>query len=206
MDSNPFPMRWLVIDTDAGVDDAVALALAIKLAASYHACLKLVTTSHGNTDEKLVFQNVHKTIYSSLSSVSPPSSSIVAVDPATASTIDTTVTPDGFTSVLMTTQSIKVARGAKGPLNGSIPIDAQYFHGYDGLGDVSTDVLSFPEEFWNEQLSVNSSEGAVSAIIALCVEAKAVGVEVVFVTLGPLTNLALTIQQMQQVSAYFLRE
>jgi inosine-uridine nucleoside N-ribohydrolase len=38
--------RWLVIDTDAGVDDAVALCLALRCAARCGFELKLITTTY----------------------------------------------------------------------------------------------------------------------------------------------------------------
>ncbi len=38
--------RWLVIDTDAGVDDAVALCLALRCAARCGFVLKLITTTY----------------------------------------------------------------------------------------------------------------------------------------------------------------
>jgi len=50
------------VDTDAGIDDAVALCMALKLDARYGLTCKLVTTTHGNCSLDLVNQNVAKCI------------------------------------------------------------------------------------------------------------------------------------------------
>lgn len=54
--------RWLVVDTDAGLDDAVALCMALKLDSHYGLSCKLVTTTHGNCSLDKVNQNVAKCI------------------------------------------------------------------------------------------------------------------------------------------------
>ncbi len=55
--------RWLVIDTDAGVDDSVAICYAIRHCAQSNLELKLVLTTHGNIKEDLVYTNVMKTMW-----------------------------------------------------------------------------------------------------------------------------------------------
>ena len=40
-------MKWLVVDTDAGIDDAVAVCLALRCAGSHGFTVKLITTSYG---------------------------------------------------------------------------------------------------------------------------------------------------------------
>jgi len=57
------PEKWLVIDTDAGVDDSVAICYAMKHCRDSGLDLKLIMTSHGNTQEPLVFTNVIKTLW-----------------------------------------------------------------------------------------------------------------------------------------------
>jgi inosine-uridine nucleoside N-ribohydrolase len=154
------PERWLIIDTDAGVDDAVALTMAIKLGAEFNSVVKMISTSHGNCSENQVLQNVSKCLHS---------------------------TGAG---------DIKVVRGASKPLVCD-SIDASYFHGMDGFGDVSEEVLAYPHGY---QESINiSNEDVPSAIIKLCVEAKASPtlVEVCMITLGPLTNLAMTFEAIE---------
>ena len=88
---------------------------------------------------------------------------------------------------------IKVVRGAKKPLV-CPPIDASYFHGMDGFGDVPNDVLDYPVNL-QDNLFV-CKEDVPSAIRALCLEAKSNPnpIEVVLITLGPLTNLATLLQ------------
>ena len=60
--ANFSPRKWLVIDTDAGVDDAIAICLALQLLKSpQHSFeLKAITTSFGNCDCPQVVKNVAK--------------------------------------------------------------------------------------------------------------------------------------------------
>lgn len=53
--------KWLIIDTDAGVDDAVAIVLALKLANAHDFDIKALTTTYGNCDVEQVTKNVSKT-------------------------------------------------------------------------------------------------------------------------------------------------
>jgi inosine-uridine nucleoside N-ribohydrolase len=50
----------MIIDTDAGVDDAVALIMAMKLASSYNYDIKAITTVFGNCNVNQVVRNVYK--------------------------------------------------------------------------------------------------------------------------------------------------
>mmetsp|Transcript_2590 Transcript_2590/g.4716 ORF Transcript_2590/g.4716 Transcript_2590/m.4716 type:complete len:355 (+) Transcript_2590:137-1201(+) len=52
--------RWMVIDTDAGVDDAFALALAMRSADQHNYEVKLFTTVFGNCNLDQVIKNVSK--------------------------------------------------------------------------------------------------------------------------------------------------
>lgn len=52
--------RWMVIDTDAGVDDAFALALAMRSAEKHNYEVKLFTTVFGNCSLEQVIKNVAK--------------------------------------------------------------------------------------------------------------------------------------------------
>jgi len=52
------PKRRIIIDTDAGVDDAVALAMAMTLESKYDYELSLITTCHGNVGVDQVNRNV----------------------------------------------------------------------------------------------------------------------------------------------------
>ena len=91
----------VLIDTDAGVDDAIALTLAMRLGRVH-----LVTSSFGNTTLFHVKRNVNRVI--KLASKWSDKSNLP-----------------------------KTASGAARPRDGTErPIDASYFHGSDGLGDV----------------------------------------------------------------------
>ena len=52
--------RWLAIDTDAGVDDAVALTLALRSAPRLGFELRLLATTFGNVPLERVNENVAK--------------------------------------------------------------------------------------------------------------------------------------------------
>ena len=52
--------QWLAIDTDAGVDDAVAICLALLYKGSQQYTTKLITTQFGNTTHANVKTNVCK--------------------------------------------------------------------------------------------------------------------------------------------------
>ena len=52
--------KWLAIDTDAGVDDAVALCLAMQLAESYGYEVKMISCVQGNCSLDQVAINVAK--------------------------------------------------------------------------------------------------------------------------------------------------
>jgi len=54
--------RWLVIDTDAGVDDAVALCLAMQLFELYGVTIKFLSCVQGNTSLENVVVNVGKCV------------------------------------------------------------------------------------------------------------------------------------------------
>ena len=57
--------RWLVIDTDAGVDDAIAICMALRLAKQSKFELKLISTCFGNCSLEQVTINVAKCIAAS---------------------------------------------------------------------------------------------------------------------------------------------
>jgi len=209
---------WLVVDTDAGVDDAVAIVMACRdmhkspssappspPAKSSNATgddslqhaasktgkytLKLLMTSHGNTSEENVFINCQKIIWAAALPFAVP-----------------------------------LARGAGKPLVQPI-IDAAYFHGRDGLGDVCSAAIGFTAQGAGQDDSdaplpsshpvLNAAQAALwqlllqadaaykQALVAYSKYLKnataqgtaphlpqPVPVPVTLVTLGPLTNLA----------------
>ncbi|CAE7939083.1 NSNH [Symbiodinium sp. KB8] len=145
--------RWLAIDTDAGVDDAIAICMALQLAERSNFELKLITTCFGNCSLEQVTVNVAKCL--------------AAVKPA---------------------QRPLVANGAAHCLAGTA-IDASHFHGHDGLGDAQT-----PEPP-AELLPGTGAPGAVAELLALAQRARHEGADLILVTLGPLTNLALALRE-----------
>ncbi|CAE8595480.1 unnamed protein product, partial [Polarella glacialis] len=88
-------------------------------------------------------------------------------------------------------QGPRIVRGASRCLEGAV-IDATFFHGQDGLGDAG---LPEPPAAVVPTVGVNGDREAAVEIIALCREASSVGAVVSLVMLGPLTNLALALQQ-----------
>jgi len=99
----------------------------------------------------------------------------------------------------------KTASGADGPLDSTErPIDASYFHGSDGLGDVDPldpGYISLDSTDDNEEKDDDDEVfDAASAIIRECDEAEAVGEEVVLITLGPLTNLSVALDRWNSLS------
>lgn len=139
----------VVIDTDAGVDDAIALTLALQLTR-----VDLIVSSFGNCSLSQVKRNVSKVL-----------------------------------TVMSRKPRPKLATGAQFPLQGpAASIDAKYFHGIDGLGDVpvtSPGYVHVDDEFESYYLA---EEDSTSCILRLCEEAGEEGV--LIVTLGPLTTLA----------------
>ena len=146
----------LIIDTDAGVDDACALLCALRLAPKLEHRVELITTSFGNCSLGDVGRNVAKCV-----------------------------------KMAGASGQVEIATGAAGPLRGTA-IDASYFHGKDGLGDVNPSDEGFcpltGEE--EEAITLSLSSPASSRILQICGEEGSVTI----ITLGPLTNLALALQ------------
>jgi|SRR5579862_3660987 len=110
--------RKIIIDTDPGVDDVVAMALAF-LTPPNDAEIALLTPVFGNTS---LFHTVRNTI-----------------------TIVTIIDQErewrehrGYR--LPRAESPLIAMGSEGPIDGSKVIDAKHFHGKDGIGEVHSTV------------------------------------------------------------------
>ncbi len=110
--------RKIIVDTDPGVDDVIAIALAF-LTPPNDTEIALITPVFGNTS---LYHTVRNTVtlltiidqerqWREKNGYNPPRS-------------DTPV----------------VAMGAEGPIDGSRIIDAKHFHGKDGVGEVHTTV------------------------------------------------------------------
>ena len=109
----------LVIDTDPGVDDVLAISLAF-LTPPNDVEISLITPVFGNTS---LYHTVRNTV-----------------------TILTLIDKErewrakhGFRLPRLDTPV--VAMGADGPIDGSRVIDAKQFHGNDGIGEVHTTVF-----------------------------------------------------------------
>ncbi|KAI0374074.1 nucleoside hydrolase [Pilatotrama ljubarskyi] len=159
----------VIIDTDPGVDDVLALLLAL---ASPELEVLAIIISFGNTDAKSSFINILKT-YQALARQ-------LQASPEDARR---------FPGLAYQRKTI-VAVGEDGPLQGELH-SAQYFHGRDGLGDITA---RHPE------LNVGDNNSSSHPCLHF---AQKSGVEVAlellksepersvsYIVLGPLTNLA----------------
>lgn len=136
--------KMVIIDTDAGVDDALALILAAK---SKELNVMAVTTVSGNVHVEKVIPNVLK-VFKALNIENPPI----------------------------------IAKGADKPLKPVLkPTVADSVHGKDGMGDTSYMAGNYELD----------SRPAWEVIYDL---AKENPKEITLITLGPLTNLAIAIQ------------
>eukprot|EP00930_Biecheleria_cincta_P008970 TRINITY_DN110584_c0_g1_i1.p1 TRINITY_DN110584_c0_g1~~TRINITY_DN110584_c0_g1_i1.p1 ORF type:complete len:389 (+),score=75.84 TRINITY_DN110584_c0_g1_i1:40-1206(+) len=162
--------QWLVVDSDAGVDDAVALCVGLKLAHRHGFEFKLITCSFGNVGLEQVCLNVAQCVAACCCCSprgAPGSNSCQAAPP-------------------------RIVRGASRCLNGEV-IDASHFHGLDGLGDAGLPMP--PEDLLPAADATCGEREAASEIVRVCKEAAAVGAKVTVVTIGPLTNLALALEE-----------
>ncbi|KAH7341537.1 putative hydrolase [Rhizoctonia solani] len=161
---NPTPK--IIFDTDPGVDDVLGLLLLLALS---EAELALITVTFGNTELKHAYTNVLKVYQLVLDHLEH--------------------CPDDRSRFPNLNSRPKLCAGATGPLSG-IPHLAQYFHGSDGLSDISTTHPEFnirdPSAL--SEVIQESSAPAEDAIIELLLETPEDSVTVVAV--GPLTNIA----------------
>jgi inosine-uridine nucleoside N-ribohydrolase len=110
--------RKIIIDTDPGVDDVVALALAF-LTTPNDTEISLITPVFGNTSlfhtvrNTVTFFNIldQERLWRQAHGYRPPRP-----------------------------ETPLVAIGADGPIDGSKVIDAKHFHGKDGIGEVHSTV------------------------------------------------------------------
>ncbi|KAI8993054.1 nucleoside hydrolase [Trametes punicea] len=159
----------VIIDTDPGVDDTLALLLAL---ASPELEVLAIIISFGNTDARSSFLNILK-IYEVLARH-------VRQIPEDASR---------FPGLTRQRKTI-VALGADRPLEGDLH-SAQYFHGRDGLGDITRrhpDLNVVDENpTYHPQLLFTSKSGVEVALDLIKAEPERT---VSYIALGPLTNLA----------------
>ncbi|CUA68492.1 hypothetical protein RSOLAG22IIIB_03529 [Rhizoctonia solani] len=149
-----------------GVDDVLALLL---LLASDEAELALITVTFGNTELEYAYTNVLK-VYQLISD-------------------HLQRCPEDRLKFPNLKSKPKLCRGASGPLSG-VPHLAKYFHGMDGLSDISTTHPEFnvQEPHALAEVVQEYNVPAEDAIIELLLESPADSVTLVAV--GPLTNIA----------------
>jgi len=118
--------RKIIIDTDPGVDDVLAMALAF-MTPPNDTEIALITPVFGNTS---LYHTVRNTV-----------------------TLLTIIDRErewreknGYR--LPRSDTPVIAIGAEGPVDGSRAIDAKFFHGKDGIGEVHSTVFSSPDPHW----------------------------------------------------------
>lgn len=163
----------VIIDTDPGVDDIIAILLA--LAAPELEILAFVV-SYGNTDIQSSCLNILKT-YQALTRhfTQHPSHQ------------------DRFPNFSPTIKPL-LARGSHGPLEGDLH-SAQYFHGRDGLGGITQrhpdlNIAECTKD--HPQLALTDKCGV---DIALDLIRNSPSRTITYIALGPLTNLAQMLRQ-----------
>ncbi|OBZ67190.1 Uridine nucleosidase 1 [Grifola frondosa] len=159
----------VIIDTDPGVDDTLAILLALS---SPELEVLAIIISFGNTDAQSSYSNVLK-IYQAISRH-------IEHYPETASR---------FPNFLSDRRTI-LALGEDGPLEGDLH-SAQYFHGRDGLGELTQrhPDLNVPDENPTDhpQLQLTEKSGVDVSLDLIRSEPER---SITYVALGPLTNLA----------------
>ncbi|EPQ29264.1 uncharacterized protein PFL1_03019 [Pseudozyma flocculosa PF-1] len=166
----------LIIDTDPGVDDVLAILLAL---ASPEVSVKALTLTFGNTTLDYAYSNVLRTgavLQQHLSDASTPQQ-----------------VKDRFVSFRPDAEPILVALGAEQPLGGQ-RFTASYFHGRDGLSGLH----SLPDDPFpapsSPPLPFAPTDRSASQVMLDVLREQPEGT-VRIAALGPLTNLALACQQ-----------
>ncbi|KAH9008454.1 nucleoside hydrolase [Lactarius hengduanensis] len=173
----------VIIDTDPGVDDALAILLAI---ASPEIEILAFVVSFGNSDLEASYLNIFK-IYQ-----------------AVGRHIEQHPEERNLFPNYSPTRKPFVVRGAAGPLSGELH-DAAYFHGRDGLGEIthSHPEFNLPSDLFSvgvhPQLELSDRPGHQVAFDLLRDNPPR---SVTYIALGPLTNLA----RMLRVDGTLVRE
>ncbi|KAF8629242.1 hypothetical protein AX17_005821 [Amanita inopinata Kibby_2008] len=159
----------VIIDTDPGVDDILAILLAL---ASPELEILAIIVTFGNTDQNACFNNVLKAYQ-------------VIARHLEAYPADRNRFPN-----FCPTKKTILARGCDCPLEGQLH-SAQYFHGRDGLGDISTRHPELDITLANNndhpQLQLTDRSGV---DVALGLIRDHPPQTVTYIALGPLTTLA----------------
>lgn len=174
----------IILDTDPGVDDVLALLLAL---ASPELEILAITTVHGNI-------NLTNTTRNTLSLFNALKAASETTDPSVA-----------WTKALFEGKKITLAAGAVSPLNKEKQLDAAYFHGRDGLGGVSDTFPQYlPSKGWESSFPALRSESlGVQEFAGVTASQRLAHDEMIhilesepedtvtIVAVGPLTNLSL---------------
>ncbi|GLB37284.1 putative inosine-uridine preferring nucleoside hydrolase [Lyophyllum shimeji] len=165
----------VIIDTDPGVDDIVAILLAL---ASPELDILAFIVSFGNTDLDASYSNILK-VYKALAREFDE-------NPAH---------QERFPNFSRSAKPI-LARGSSAPLEGHLH-SAQYFHGRDGLGGISErhPDLNITEASLTKdhpQLTLTDKPGV---DVALELIRENPSRSITYIALGPLTNLACMMQK-----------
>ena len=106
---------------------------------------------------------------------------------------------DRFPAFHASSQRPVLIRGASGPLSGSVHT-AKYFHGEDGLGDITkrySQQIPLPSAAdLSHVLDIRSSDQPGYKTILELLEREEDG-SIIYIALGPLTNLALTLREIE---------
>ncbi|GEM12091.1 inosine/uridine-preferring nucleoside hydrolase [Rhodotorula toruloides] len=168
-DEAPLPC---IIDTDPGVDDVLALLLALS---SPHLLILSITLTHGNCALPSALSNLQKLFYALERETDSERARFCNVDPAWRKRWGA--------------GPIEVYLGSEGPIEGEA-VTAKYFHGKDGLGDAATrhPDLTPPSSHVSTLFTLHASIPAVDGLAALL--SRHPPQSIAYVALGPLTSLA----------------
>ncbi|GAA5952984.1 hypothetical protein JCM8115_002401 [Rhodotorula mucilaginosa] len=166
-----------IIDTDPGVDDVLAILLALS---SPDLVVVAITLTHGNCTLTSAADNLKKLFYALENEIKlGPEQEVKNRYP--------NVDPEWRKR--HGAGPIEVYLGSEGPIEGK-PVTAKYFHGKDGLGDSTTrhpDIVPPPShhsDLYTLHLSTPALEGVQSLL------ARHEPGSIAYVALGPLTSLA----------------
>ncbi|KAI0317207.1 nucleoside hydrolase [Amylostereum chailletii] len=162
----------VIIDTDPGVDDTVAILMAM---ASPEIEILAFVVTFGNTDLEASYANIFK-IYQAIGRE-------IEHDPSAAAR---------FPNYTQKAKPI-IVKGPRGPLSGD-QHSAKYFHGRDGLGNAYEHHpdLNVPDSVLNSSEHPKLKPVSESAVdVALDLLRARAPREVTYIVLGPMTNLAL---------------
>lgn len=167
----------IIIDTDPGVDDTLAILFAI---ASPELEILAYIVSFGNTDVHAAYNNIYK-LYQAIGRH-------IALHPEDAARFP------NFTSTIPPLLAV----GPEGPLEGGRHF-AQYFHGRDGLSNISErhpdlNVDPGSSSFCNNFQPVKESGVEVTLRLLQSRPDRSI----TYVVLGPMTNLAQLVRQHRQ--------